>query len=176
VQESLRCVLRHHLLEADSPIPHITSEVVIRDAKPNEIPKKLIHTTHTPEMARSIEQNGFDLKRFGYTGRKFKTPNWLTQNDPTGVYTLAAESGEDKYETRPFVLLKANIRKALYMEETSSNTNSKKELSALFGGKTKAALRKALLRLGYDAVLRKGSEQIILNPQVLTVIAVGNAE
>lgn len=175
IAESLRGVLRHYcLVEARSPIPHVTSEVVIRDAKANEIPKKLIHTTHDAVMVSSIQQHGFNLKKFGYTARKFRSPEWLTQYDPTGVYTIAADSGEEKYETRPYLLLKANIHKALFMEETSSVTNSKKELSLLFGGKTKAKLRSALMSLGYDAVLRKGSEQIILDPSILTVIEVGN--
>lgn len=166
-------VLKRLCLEVDSPIPHITSEVVIRDAKPGEIPIRLIHTTHTADMVRSIQKSGFDLKRFGYTGRKFRVNKRLTRFDPTGIYTLDASGNQDKYETRPYLILKAAIRKALYMEQLDG-TNLKQELSRLFGDKTKGALRKALMRLGYDAILCKGSEQIILDPSILTVIKVGN--
>jgi hypothetical protein len=97
----------------------------------------------------------------------------MTAHDPKGVYAL--EAGDEKYEQRPYVRFKASIRKALVVIEKDVTTG-KEVLSKLYGGKTGEQLRKALLRDGFQAVLKPGSEQIILDPNIITVEHAGNVD
>jgi hypothetical protein len=65
-----------------------TKDISIRDAKPSEIPQLFIHRTDNPQDIKSIARNGFNLRFFGKTSRKYKSPTFLTQYDPRGIYAL----------------------------------------------------------------------------------------
>ena len=155
--------------------------VRIRDAEASDIPEYFIHTTEDPADVLSIQQNGFNMRLFGRTARRFQSPAFLTQYDPRGIYALAGH-GNEQYERRPYVLFAADIRKAIVLEAIggrlggSSDANAKESLSKLYDGKTGTQLRIALMKDGYQAVLRPGSEQIILDPKIIKVLSVGNAE
>jgi hypothetical protein len=49
------------------------------------LPDQFYHMTHDQAMVDSIVKSGFDLKMFGYTGKKFNSHEW-TKFDPAGVY------------------------------------------------------------------------------------------
>lgn len=146
--------------------------VIIREAEASEIPKTFIHRTEDAADIESIKQAGFDLKKFGRTAKKFNSPSFLTKYDPRGVYATSADGLDlsKSGDKRPYVVFKANIDKALVLQETSLDANAKKSLSDMFSGKTGAALRSALLKKGYQAVLRPGSEQIILDPSIVEFV------
>lgn len=151
--------------EAKNPLPYKDADVELRDARPDEIPKEFIHTTHTAEMATSIARSGFDLGKFGLTARKYRQQA-MTLNDPKGIYALLYDPLIEKNERRPFVVFAANITKALYLKDIRGDAKAK--LAELFGKKGEP-LRKALRALGYQAVIRDGSEQIILDPTLIRV-------
>jgi hypothetical protein len=141
--------------------------VRIREAESSEIPKLFIHATEDPKDIESIRSQGFDLKKFGATRKKFGSPKFLWQHDPKGIYALAytGQTGE----TRPYLIFSTDIKRAIILEDKAAHSDTKEALSKLFGGKTGSALSQALLRAGYQAVLRPGSEQIILDPTLIKV-------
>ena len=51
----------------------------------HDLPPLFFHFTHEQEMVDSIVHHGFDLRKFGLTGRKFNVPD-MTRYDPAGVY------------------------------------------------------------------------------------------
>ena len=150
--------------------------VNISEASPEEIPQQFIHTTHSPEWARSIADQGFNFSTFGHTASLYGALPSLTQYQPQGIYALEYDEGMEKYETRPYVIFQANIDKALIVREKSSEANVNQSLSQLFGGKAEGELRQALMQQGYQAVLYPDSEQIILDPDIIQVIKIGNAD
>jgi len=156
-------------------IVHEDEHVRIRDAEASDIPELFTHKTEDVEDILAIQQQGFNLRKFGQTSRRFRSPAYLTEYDPKGVYATAG-GGESlsPYDKRPYVVFRADINKALVLEEKTHQENPKQVLSELYGGKTGAQLRNALMKDGYQAVLRPGSEQIILDPSIITIVSVGN--
>jgi hypothetical protein len=63
------------IAEASPPIGTLTQD----------LPKRFFHFTHDQSMVDAIAKNGFDLNKFGFTGKKFNMPD-LTKYDPAGVY------------------------------------------------------------------------------------------
>jgi len=149
--------------------------VVIRDALLHEIPKLFIHRTENKKDALSIQKYGFNLKKFGRTGKKTRQFS-LCQFDPKGVYAIDINSPNDElnsYDSRPYVIFTANISKALLIEEKTF-VNAKLCLSKYFNFNTGGKLTNMLLKRGYQAVIRPDSEQIILDPKIITIIKIGN--
>ena len=153
-------------------IIHEDEEARIREAEPSDIPGYFVHSTEDPKDALSIYENGFDLRKFHRTVRKYRTPEYMWQASPKGVYALAG--GHEQYERRPWISFKADINKALILEEKAPFGNAKDTLWKLYGQPTAAQFRNALMKDGYQAILRPGSEQIILDPKIITILDVGN--
>jgi hypothetical protein len=149
-------------------------DILIRDAEPNEIPQFYIHRTEDQSDIDGIVAHGFDMRKFGRTARRFNIPAWMHQHDPRGIFSTTSdnepETDYQQYDKRPYVIFTANIQKALVVIEKSRTVNSKEALSRFMGGKTKGHLTRALLKMGYQAVLRQGSEQIILDPRLIQIV------
>ena len=150
------------------------ADVTVRDAEPDDIPRFFIHRTEKKEDALSILHNGFNLNKFGRTGRQTRQTQ-LCNYDPKGVYALDMNYPEEElnsYDTRPYVIFTANISKALVIEEKGI-TDAKMCVSQYFG-KIGAQLRNLLMKKGYQAILRPKSEQIILDTNIITIVKIGN--
>ena len=102
----------------------------------------------------------------------------MLQYQPTGIFSLSLDPGIERgldRLTESYVIFEANINKAIIIEQKHLWAGGGYEqLSELFGGKKGKPLRTALMRKGYQAVLRKDSEQIILDPNLTTIIRIGN--
>jgi len=138
----------------------------IRDALPGEIPKLFIHQTNSEEDMKSIVQQGFNLGLFGKTSKLYRFQDMYS---PKGVFALEYENGMENYTSRPYVIFSANINKALYFEDFDGKEVLYKQLDS----KSPSDFRNKLLKLGYQAVLRHDSEQIILDPNIIKIIRWG---
>jgi hypothetical protein len=149
-------------------------DVLIRDATPDEIPQFFIHRTEDQSDIDGIVAHGFDMKKFGKTARRFNIPNWMHQHDPRGVFSTSSDNNPEtdyqQYDRRPYVIFTANIQRALMVIPISKTVRTKEALSRFMGGKVKGHLTRALLKMGYQAVLHHNSEQIILDPSLIQVI------
>ena len=144
--------------------------VLIRDARPGEIPSHFVHRSDDQSAIDDIAQNGYNLNRFNQTARKYNIPQDMIQYAPRGAYSLSVDDPmvvSQKNDPRPFIVFKAAIDKALILILKDKWADPKEPLSKINGGKTGAQLRNALLKQGYQAVLIPGSEQIILDTKLM---------
>lgn len=72
------------------------------------LPDKFFHFTHDLDMLHSILQDGFDLSRFGYSGRKFNAEE-ITRFDPAGVYCQDLSEVESR-NYRPWLIFRLKGR------------------------------------------------------------------
>jgi hypothetical protein len=149
--------------------------VNIREAQPIDIPRLFYHKTTDRADILSIQRNGFDLSKFGRTGRRCHMQHCCLF-DPKGVYCLALDNYQQtEYDKRPYVIFQAHISKAIVVEEKSGSLISPKQcLSHYFGNKTGGRLTNFLQKKGYQAILRPHSEQIIFDPSIIRIVRVGN--
>ena len=124
-----------------------------------------IHFTDEPADAAAIAKHGFDLKKFGRTGRKYAAATHLTEHDPRGVYAHAWKDGAEAWGGgKPYVIFTVPVARAIYWDNDPDHAPCGKAIiSQIHGGKTGAALSKALLKDGIQAIFSKHSEQIILD-------------
>jgi hypothetical protein len=133
------------------------------------VPDLFLHYTHSDDQVRSILADGFDLGRFGQTGRKYRAYE-MTRFDPRGVYAVAFEGYVD--QARPFVLFRlfgdANMLSRPDTSHPGEGENIKEELARLCGC-TGARLTARLLSAGID-VIQSLSEFIILDPAMIRIV------
>lgn len=139
-------------------------------------PVRLIHFTDSMQDAESIVRNGFDLRKFKRTAKKFSAKKYLWEFDPRGVYANLYSEGSEIYAPRPYVVFDAPIHRALmFTRKDPSGDCGKKAIAALFGA-TGTQLQKKLLRNEIDAVSSLGGEQIILDPSTIEIVKWGDAK
>lgn len=130
-------------------------------------PDLYVHFTHDEESARSIIKNGFDLRRFGETAKRFGMAS-MAANDPAGVY--AVEKG-DYVPDRPHVIFRVSNARVLSRPDSKypgESADLKTELARATGKRGKP-LSDILLKNGVD-VLHSTSEFIILDPRKIVII------
>jgi hypothetical protein len=152
---------------------------IIREAKqqldPREFgtithgPDLYIHYAHTDAQIRSIVQNGFDLKKFGYTAKLFRQPD-LAVSDPRGVYALSFEP-TDRPLDRPYIIFKLEpAPNVLSRPDTTPGWSAdiKSELARAFGV-SGAKLSQFVLKAGIQ-VIHSNGEFIILDPSRIRIV------
>lgn len=131
-----------------------------------DLPKYLLHYTKKKEDLDSILKSGFDLKRFGRTGKEANQPDMI-KHDPAGIYLTELDPNYVDYY-RPFVIctLKGHPT-ALVSKETHGN-----ELKVLISkatGLSGKPLTTFLLKHNIQ-VVKSLYEWIVLDPNLLTPV------
>jgi hypothetical protein len=125
------------------------------------LPNKFFHFTHDEIMKNSIIKHGFDLKHFGYSGRKFNAQS-ITQFDPAGVYCLDLAEVENR-GYKPWLIFnlrnqpQALISKYHFLPDLAKAYNS-----------TGEKLRQKLLQQNIQAICNV-REWIILAPHLINI-------
>lgn len=132
-------------------------------------PEWYLHYTHTEEQLKSILQNGFDLKHFGYTAKKFNSHEWA-KNDPSGVYATEFTGIEHVDNYRPFVIFYLRPLPNMLTRPTNmpgESDNLKDELARTYGC-TGTKLTNILLKANIQ-VIHSIYEYIILDPRRIQI-------
>lgn len=127
-----------------------------------DLPTLFFHFTHDQERVESIVANGFSLRHYGFSGKKFNVPD-VTRNDPAGIYCQdAAEIANNRY--RPWVTFRLIGRpRAL-----TSRFYLFRDLADAYGCVGRQLTGK-LLKQDIQ-VLQSVREFVILNPSIIELV------
>lgn len=148
----------------------ISKELIIKQALSHEIPEYFIHRTDSIKDIDNIKKNGFSLKHFGRTGRKYNVSSDLVQYDPKGIYCLPYRENEENNDSRPYIIFSANLVKCLIFSGSGGSAKGKQWLYNYYHAKGSADFSSKLLKDGYQAILSKDSECIILDISSIRIL------
>jgi hypothetical protein len=132
-------------------------------------PDLYIHYAHDQAQVKSIVRNGFDLKKFGFTAKKYNAAH-MAANDPRGIFATNAAGIDPKADGRPYVIFKvpsANVLTAPDPDDPGAALDLKTKLSSVYGAKMVA---KVLLAADIH-VLHSTYEFIILDTKRVQIVA-----
>jgi hypothetical protein len=139
----------------------------IRKISSTDVPKYFIHRTESLDSAINIKKNGFNLKYFGKTGRKYDPSGNFVRFDPRGIYALPYDPEQANVDPRPFVIFSVNISRGLFLG--GSVIKCKEYLFNYYNSKNSLDFSKKLLKDGYQALLSEESECIILDLNIINI-------
>lgn len=138
-------------------------------------PIYMAHRTAEPKYAEAIAQKGFDLKKFGYSAKKFNMPG-LAENDPVGIYATPHPFGDEDniYAGEGYVVFLVNPEAKVLVHEMEGS-DAKRALYSHYEATSSKDLSNKLLALGVDGVISRSldNEYIALNTESISLDRVG---